>query len=160
MSFDLVLCELFNNAFHGMDDSSDPNIQEQFLVSYIFKNDDNDDINSILNNYKNHYQRVYIYNINISHSIIRNYKHIISRPNYIQLQIAKVIYLTGQECVAIIKTIWIKIIQRKWKKIYKQRKNILNIRNLPSSLFYKQQHNKWPNNCCYLPQLTGMLANL
>jgi hypothetical protein len=158
MSFNLILCELFNKTFHGMDDSSDPNIQEQILVSHIFTNDCNDDINCILNNYKNYYRR--LSNIDISHPTIRNYKHIISRPIYIQLQIAKVMYLAGQECVAVIKTIWIKIIQRKWKTIYKQRQNILNIRNLPSSIFYKQQHNKWPINCRYLPRLAGMLANL
>ena len=94
-----------------------------------------------------------------SHSIIRNYKQIIAQQNYIQLHIAKVVYLSGLECVAILKTFWLKIIQRTWKKIYKQRCNIIALRKLPESLFYKEIHGKWSDNCSKLPSLYGMMVN-
>jgi len=82
----------------------------------------------------------------------------ISKPNYVEVQIAKVIYLSGNECVAIIKTFWLKIIQRTWKKIYKQRRNIIITRKLPNSVLYKQTHNKWPDYCSYIPSIKGMLV--
>ena len=93
------------------------------------------------------------------HPLIRNYKYIISRPTYIQLHIAKVIYLSGSECVAILKTFWIKIIQRTWKKIYKKRCTVIALRKSPVSLFYRERHGKWPDNCLYLPSLQGLLSN-
>ena len=94
-----------------------------------------------------------------THSIIRNYKQIIAQQNYIQLHIAKVIYLSGLECVAILKTFWIKIIQRTWKKIYKKRCIVIALRKSPSLLFYRESHGKWPDNCLYLPSLQGLLSN-
>ena len=97
-------------------------------------------------------------NIVKNHSIIRNYKQIIAQQNYIQLHIAKVIYLSGSECVAILKTFWIKIIQRTWKKIYKKRCNIIALRKSYTSLFYRESHGKWPDNCLYLPSLQGLLS--
>ena len=94
-----------------------------------------------------------------THSIIRNYKQIIAQQNYIQLHIAKVIYLSGLECVAILQTFWIKIIQRTWKKIYKKRCIVIALRKSPISLFYKERYGKWSDNCLYLPSLQGLLSN-
>ena len=94
-----------------------------------------------------------------THSIIRNYKQIIAQQNYIQLHIAKVIYLSGSECVAILKTFWIKIIQRTWKKIYIKRCTVIALRKLPISLFYRETYGKWSDNCLYLPSLQGLLSN-
>ena len=126
--------------------------------------DDDTDTNSVFINtkiilklYKSKYNN--LNNSMKNHSIIRNYKQIITQQNYIQLHIAKVIYLSGSECVAILKTFWIKIIQRTWKKIYKKRCSIIALRKSPVSLFYRERHGKWPDNCLYLPSLQGLLSN-
>jgi hypothetical protein len=183
---DLIICEIFNKNVHGLDNNSDPNVQEHYLVienftknvkendDEYYDNEDNydntsDSDNNNDNKYKlrckyNNYQNVVQsykqhLNKNIRHPFVRNYSAIIRNPNYIQLHIAKVIYLSGKECVAILKTFWIKIIQRTWKKIYKQRCNIIRIRALPISQNYRQQNNKWPDNCSYLPSIQGMLSN-
>ena len=115
------------------------------------------DTKFMLNLYKSKYDQ--LNNSMKNHSIIRNYKKIIAQQNYIQLHIAKVIYLSGSECVAILKTYWLKIIQRTWKKIYKQRCNIQTLRKLPSSQFYRERHGKWSDNCYNLPSLYGLLAS-
>ena len=107
--------------------------------------------------YKSKYNQ--LNNMLKNHSIIRNYKQIVAQQNYIQLHIAKVIYLSGSECVAILKTFWIKIIQRTWKKIYKKRCTVIALRKSPVSLFYRERHGKWPDNCLYLPSLQGLLSN-
>ena len=156
----LVLCELFNDKLHGFDDNSDQSVLGHYLISYnisrmVQENELNDlnDTKAILKMCKSQLNQ----QNNLTHSIIRNYNDIITRPHYIQLQIAKVIYLSGKECVAILKTFWIKLIQRTWKKIYKNKCTILALRKLPNSLFYKQIHNKWPDSCCILPSIKGLL---
>ena len=62
----------------------------------------------------------------INHPIYKNYLNIISRNNYIKPEIAQCIYLNSYECIAILKTFWIRLIQRTWKKVYKERQNIIN----------------------------------
>ena len=76
---------------------------------------------------------------------------------YDTLDLAECIYLNTGECVAIKKTLWIKLIQRTWKKVVKERKDIFKKRCLLSSLKYREIYGKWPNTCNYLPTLKGML---
>ena len=65
------------------------------------------------------------------HTFIRNYHKIISSPNYIKPEIIKVIVLDTGERVAILKTFWIRIFQRVWRRKFAKRlaffKNIHNI---------------------------------
>jgi hypothetical protein len=71
------------------------------------------------------------------------------RPDYYNLQIAQCLVLPTGERVCILKTFWLRIIQRTWKKIYYQKKKILlkniYLRNITGKLF--------------LPSLKGMLSN-
>jgi hypothetical protein len=60
---------------------------------------------------------VCLYNCHFS-SVLRNYKSIISSP---QLDILKIEYLNSHHIIVTKKTIWLKIIQRRWKKRYKKR---------------------------------------
>ena len=94
------------------------------------------------------------------HSIIRNYENIISKPDYIKPEIAECIILETQHCVAIIKTVWIRLIQRKWKKVYAERKNILRKRMSSASLSTRELTGAWPQHCRYLPSIYGILSNL
>jgi len=80
--------------------------------------------------------------------------------NTLQLEIAECIYLPSEHCVSIIKTVWIKIIQRKWKKIYKEGKLCISRRCNPNSLKYREIYGRWPNNCLNYPSLKGMMSNL
>jgi hypothetical protein len=75
-------------------------------------------------------------------------------------QIAQCILLESGERVCIIKTIWLKIIQRKWKKIYKERRKIISKRNEPSMLLLREITGKWTKECRNLPSLNGMLKNI
>ena len=68
--------------------------------------------------------------------------------------------LESQHSVAIIKTIWIKLIQRKWKKVYAERKTVIRLRMSYSSLKTREITGRWPQNCYYLPTLYGLLSNL
>lgn len=77
-----------------------------------------------------------------------------------KLEIAECLYLPSEHCVAILKTHWLKLIQRTWKKIYRIRKLAITMRSHPNVLKYREINGKWPNNCSNFPNLRGMLANL
>ena len=58
----------------------------------------------------------------------------------------------------VIKTFWLKMIQRKWKKIFKMRKEILSNRLQLSSMHHREIHGDWPISLRVLPGLVGLLC--
>ena len=173
--YNLMLCELYNPVIHGIDEDSDPNIESHYLVferyrpfsEGYFENLDNDEPedeeeeDDILTDMQHDIQFLKeIYSVSIQHrSPIRNYSYIVSRPNYIQHEIGEFIILPTQEAIAILKTFWFRIIQKKWKKIFQERKRIISRRHNPTSLYFRQIYGKWSSNCDYLPGLKGMFYN-
>jgi hypothetical protein len=89
---------------------------------------------------------------------INNIRNHNTRP--FRLEIAECLYLPSYHCVSILKTHWLKLIQRTWKKIYRYRKQIILIRSHPNSLKYREINGKWPDNCSIYPTLKGMLTKL
>jgi len=79
-------------------------------------------------------------------------------PGY--LEIAECLYLPSGHCVSIIKTHWLKLIQRIWRKIHRLRKHTIVMRSHPNALKYREIYGMWPNNCINYPSLRGMLSNL
>jgi hypothetical protein len=151
--FCIVLCELYNYRLHGYP-CLPADVEKHFLVIYRFKS-----LNQLLiSNIAYGINTEYCYLENQSHKIFRNYKYIISQPNYIKPEIAECIYLETNEFVAIKKTFWIKIIQRAWKKVYKQRQCILQKRCNVTALIYRERKGKWPKDCLNYPSLNGLLV--
>ena len=58
----------------------------------------------------------------------------------------------------VIKTFWLKIIQRKWKKIFNMRKQILSNRLQLSSMHHREVHGTWPISMRFMPGLIGLLC--
>jgi hypothetical protein len=145
----LLLCTLFHPAIYGKTNESAPDIEQHYLVydmydhnglsctteenmlsltsnaiesitdivdmdvPYIF-----DDCRIINQQYKEAHSK-----INTSHPTIRNYQDIVSRNNCIQPEIGEVfILIQSKEMVAILKTCWLRIFQRKWRAYIKNRK--------------------------------------
>ena len=160
--YNIVLCELYNGSLHG---NKDLIVNTHYLTIDRFKPYVWWDV--IRNLYKSYNAR---YNRLLSepgsenwtdHLVIKNYKNIIGSKHYIKPEIAECLYLNGEEeFVSIIKTIWIRLIQRTWKKIYKLRKEILLNRCRITSLHYRERHGNWPTSCNYLPTISGMLFSL
>lgn len=172
--FNLAICELHNKYIHGFDFNSDSNIKGHYLCMYVFNNNldiyENEDdeeeddelyinyfnINEIINLCKNYYNN----DVDIvwkNHEYIRNYNHIISRANYIKPEIIEIFYLSGGESIAILKTFWIKIIQRAWKKVFRIRINVISKRLQLNSIKYREYTGKWPKSCSYLPSIKSLL---
>jgi len=187
--FNLVLIELHNETIHGINNTN-TYIDSHYLLidsfypyNYYSKNDvnniynlnninDYNIINNILNNLEN---EIELYNINdtietyknyyrilfrqfCKHKFIRNYYKIIK--HYIKPQIGLIIELPSHERIVIIKTFWIKIIQRTWKNIYKKRILIINKRKHIHNINYKRLNGIWTKGLNNIPSLKGMLYYL
>jgi len=184
--YKIVLCEIFNPYIHGIDDASDPEIAGHYLVdstydslpfdssfngsdsdsdgdSYNGSNDSDDSIEynniyDVIPSFRGHIRMdILPYDSRAVHPFIRNYKKIISNKNYIKPEIAECFYLSGDECVAILKTFWIRIVQRAWKRVFAERTRIISLRKTINALKTREIYGKWPDVCCYLPGLYGML---
>ena len=182
--FNLVLCEIHYSPIHGKAKTSCKNIEGYYLLIDKFdgktgialdtedENDDdtndddtNDDntndyddthISDVQQLYSNEYSS--LITTNFPHKTIRNYHNIISRPDYIKPEIGECVELVTGEQIVIIKTIWLKIIQRKWKKVFAKRQLIIKYRTNPSSLSFRQLTGKWPEYCIHMPGLCGLLS--
>jgi hypothetical protein len=177
--FNLVLCEIHYSPFHGKSKSSYKNIEGHYLLIDKFdgisgisldideeENSDNgsdsdNDSDSVahISNVQQLYLNKYasLISRHFSHRIIRNYYNIIRRPDYIKPEIGECIELATGEQIVIIKTIWLKIIQRKWKKVFAKRQQIIKYRLSPNSLSFRQLTGKWPEYCIHMPGLNGLL---
>ena len=66
----------------------------------------------------------------MEHPTIMNYKKIVTRKNYIKPEIAEC-YLKKGILVAILKTFWLRIFQRTWRRTFAKRLSALkNIHNI------------------------------
>jgi len=117
MTNKLVLCELFNSEKYGIDENSDENIDKHYIVIYSYKYKGIKSFSDIKKDIK-FIKKDQIVMYEPFHPCIRNYNHI--NKNILNIQIAENIILKGGESVAILKTFWIKIIQRTWKKIFRK----------------------------------------
>jgi hypothetical protein len=151
--YNIILCELYNENIHGQ---SSKNVKTQYLVFSRFKTLHNNHINVLIEQMKEEYN--YVYNVN--HEFYRNYRNIIRRDDYIKPEIAHCIYLKTNECVAILKTFWIRLIQRTWKNVFKKRKDCIKKRCSINALKYREIYGKWPISCSKMPNLRGMLHNM
>jgi len=98
--------------------------------------------------------------INNEHPLLRNYFNIVKSFYYIQPHIVECVYLPapGGECVAILKTFWLKIVQRTWKRIYKQRMTLLC--SVPMMRMREIRSGGFVFEKIHIPGLRGMLNGL
>jgi hypothetical protein len=151
--FNIVLCELYNTNIHG-DCMEDSTVKKHYITINRYKKLEMNVINDIAE----FMNLEYFYLLNQSSDTFANYLNIIRQDNYIKPEIAECIYLPTGHCVSILKTIWIKLIQRTWKKIYKQRKIIMSKRMSINSLRYREVNGVWPDDCRIHPSIKGMLV--
>ena len=116
--YELGICEIYNSYIHGYTERSCGNIDGHYIIFWLIDSESflkTDDYKDVITLLKDGY---YLYINKTKHSTIRNYNNIIKQENYIKLDIVEKNILETGEITAIIKTFWIKIIQRKWKKYY------------------------------------------
>jgi len=178
----LMLCELHLPTIHGKTNNSDPNIETHYLIHDLYNsselfNIDNDTDDSdytddedysnnriykAIENLKYKYLSLDIHFDPIlhTHPTIRNYYKIVTNTNYIRPEIGEYIILPTHEAVAVLKTFWFRIIQKKWKKVLKQKQQMIEERCKLPCLQFRQITGYWPAHCKTLPTLKGMLHKL
>lgn len=155
--FRLALCELHCAKRHGGKENC------QYLVIDIFdtltmNNNDSSDseeeeeetMEDLINDYNEEYNNMQYYKN--PHRIIRNYLNIISRPNYIKPEIILKVKTREGYTFAILKTFWIRIIQRMWKKVFAQRQSVIEKRKQINNIMYRQLNGNWSFDCRVLPR--------
>ena len=152
--YNIVLCELFNNKLHGTTNSD---VSKHYLLINRIKKLDTDFIDDwtapLNQDYIDRQEQI------TPHKFIRNYKNMITQPNYIKPEIGEIINLPTGHSVCIIKTMWLRVIQRAWKRLIKERKQIIQMRCRFQSLKHREITGRWPDNCIYWPSFQGLLTN-
>ena len=149
--YNIAICDLYHPVKYGHTSSSSAYIDRHFMVYVILDTeeffDEEEYIESqltklwVLNNSFN----------NLVHPVIKTYNHYIFYKKYNNIEIVETYCLDGGESIAILKTFWISIIQRRWKKVFHERKRVLHIRSMPTSLLYREIHGTWPKLCSVYP---------
>jgi hypothetical protein len=151
--YNIGLCELYNKKIHG----SGPNeVLNHYLIIYRYKYLDIEYILDDCDFINNEYKLLTSY----SHDIFPNYSNIVLIENYIKPEIIECKYIDSGHYIAIIKTFWIKIIQRFWKNIFKNRENAYKNRKNLFAIQHYEITGKWPPYCYSIGGLRGMLAKL
>ena len=161
--FNLVVASL-HHPIYGFDQKeSTPEIRQHFLCIHKSKNVTPKESKMLKNISK--MLRAQMHNLEKSNIDIWPHdvgvRNIYSAMTSLALpQIGETIILPGEEMVVILKTIWIRLIQRTWKKIYMRRKEILRKRCETQAIYERERSGKWPYDCKQMPGLRGMLAGL
>ena len=75
------------------------------------------------------------------------------------IDIMQLAILADNTYTVIVKTHWLRIIQRTWKKVFQLRKTVLNKRMQLGSIRLFELSGKYPPDATYMPTLSGMLHN-
>jgi hypothetical protein len=152
-AYKLAICEVFHPHLHGQDENSSPSINTHFLVytevslpdfynqSYLAEADS-------LKRYVNAVQRLHG-TLDTTHPTVSNYTAVTNK--YIRLEIIQSDILSGQEEVAYLKTFWLRIVQRRWKKIYKMRKELIKQRSQYKQLKERERTGNWNSHLRRFP---------
>ena len=146
--FLIVLCEHYNEKIHG------PPKEGDYLVIRKYKQLDMKKIEETSKPYNLNYRK----NLRkiAPHACIRNYAAIVTKQNYVKPEIAQCIELPSGACVCVLKTFWLRIVQRAWKRVYQQRKEIIRKRMNPLVLLKRQENSKRSEWNKTMPGLKGM----
>lgn len=156
--YSLGLCELHCAVIHGDEDLPHYLVIDTFKELILDEEEDEDEekesenIGQIMEMCRESYEEL-TFTTN-PHSIVRNYLTMIEMDDYIKPEIMECIQLDSGHLVAILKTFWIRIIQRTWKKVFKQRQEMIQRWKHPDHLNYVRLHGRTQN---YMPSLVGML---
>ena len=154
----LAICDLYHPLKYGYTGASSRTITTQFLVYTLLDVYEFFDDRGIVESHEDNLWSLQCNFGELSHPLIRNYNHYILSKKYNNTEIVETFELQHGELVAVLKTFWISIIQRRWRRIFNERKYVLNIRKMPTAILYRETHGKWPPYCSRWPVFTLNIA--
>ena len=139
--YKLAICERFQPTIHGADENSSSDLSEHFLINTIFEVSEFYD-----NSYKDEVRRIQCY---------WRRSPLLYNSNHIRLEIIQADILSpGEEHVAYLKTFWLRIVQRRWKKIFKARQDLIKKRSTFKALQERQRTGQWSPGLRNYPSFT------
>ena len=143
-NYELSYIELYNTSRHGdLSDLSEKKqnyIQNNYLLMHSLKPETflkkTEKVTKQIKKAQKYYTQV----------IHQNNSEYNFQKNHASLDIIKRVHDDDGYTFAIVKTFWLKLFQRRWKKIYQNKKDIIQKMKNPQSLFHRQIHGKWPFN--------------
>ena len=141
--YKLAICELYHPDFHGhLNNNNDVTkyVYNSYLCAYTLENDEIYDLDLYPTNNVGPWglstERIWP---NITHPTIRNYANIVKKY---KLDIVQMVYLNTGHHLCILKTFWLKIIQRKYKTYFKNLQMRINRAKHPKTLLQRQMTGK------------------
>ena len=147
------------------DDESDD--ESEYIDDIIDAEEEFDETDKIHNHYyigtgvKGKTQYIMMSSVSVSSFFDFSYENVVRylclpfepthQVNILHLQIQNGIYFV------ILKTFWIRIIQRTWRRIFKKRCEIITGRRNLKSIQYMQMKGRYPDGLNYLPTIYGMI---
>lgn len=132
MKLSLAICEKFSPDIHGKSNKSNANIEDYSIV--YAKVTSRDFFSGEINEY-----------IDLIQS---NHQHYTGITPRVSTDIVYTNTLETGECIAIKKTFWLRILQKKIKKKLIARRKCIQNRMIPKHINYHKTYGKWPK-CCY-----------
>ena len=125
----LGICELYNTFLHG---PCHPHVSGHFLFMWDVPLSDLYD-NSCA-------EFIATRSLGLAGSAVHAYWDIVNRPNmYPLLEIVRTVTMEpGGECVAIFHTFWIRLVQRRWKHIFAERRRRVALLLKPYGLLKRE----------------------
>ena len=99
--------------------------------------------------YDAHILSIYLYEMSI-----------VDTQRYPRLQIMQLDITRDGDYCCVLKTFWLRLIQRTWKRVFAQKMATVRRRGSIPSLKYSEIHGRYPDGLRYLPGLYGMLSYL
>ena len=161
MSYELALVELYLPLKHGIlvDKQNRSRLYGNYLIVERITIDQFIGNIESITKYNKRLNKGYIrfieklkYEMNITqlHPIIRNYEDIVTSPKHYRIELIQPTNTSigsnewDQYSTAVLKTHWIRLIQRKWREFMRTRH--IKMKNL-SNLKYREIHGRYPDNC-------------
>lgn len=176
--FHLGRCEIYHRKRHGplhqeclhlkdrilCMESIDVNDLLEYVNDYLWKDIvycilNTIPINTIKENLQLTENRISV-NRNNWRTIYEGLSPLLHDPCYDKINIIEKIPIideTGDEwTTCVVKTLWISIIQRCWKNIFRKRVEIMKKRKNLYNLRYREIHGRWPNGMNHMPTISDI----
>jgi hypothetical protein len=161
--FNLVVASLHHPTYGFDKAESTPEIREHFLCIHKSKNTTPKESKTIRQMSKMLHSQMRAMcksNIDIWPQDVGIRNIYTAMSSLAQPQIGETMILPGDEMVVILKTVWIRLLQRTWKNICTRRKEIIRKRCETQAMYERERSGTWPSDCQEMPGLRGMLSGL
>ena len=74
-----------------------------------------------------------------------------------KIHIMKLCILEDETYSVVLKTHWLRLVQRHWKKVFKERKLKMAARTFLKNQIFREIHGKYPSGLNVIPSILGMM---